>query len=90
MATEEGDARTQARQRLQKRRDFTGHVVAYVLINAMLVGIWAVTGFGYFWPVWVLLGWGVGVALNAWDVFFRRPITDADVERELHRVEHDD
>ena len=55
-----------------------------------LIGIWAVTGAGYFWPVWVLLGWGVGVVLNAWDVYFRRPITEADVDRELQRRRGDE
>jgi hypothetical protein len=79
------DVRVQARKRLEKRRDFGAHLVAYVVINAMLVGIWAATGGGYFWPIWVILGWGVGVVLNAWDVFFRREITEADVDREIER-----
>ena len=83
---EHDDLRTQARKQVQKRRDFGAHVVTYVVVNAMLVGVWAVTGAGYFWPVWVLLGWGVGVILNAWDVFLRRPITEADVDREIERL----
>ena len=86
MASVEDDIRQQARARLQKRSDLGAHVVAYVLINAMLVGIWAITGAGYFWPAWVILGWGVGLALNVWDVFFRHPITDADIEREVNRM----
>ncbi len=85
MAAEEDDVRTQARKRLEKRRDFTAHAVTYVLVNAMLIGIWAISGGGYFWPAWVLLGWGVGLALNVWDVFFRRPITEADIQREIER-----
>jgi len=89
MNTNANDPRSIARQRVQKRRDFSAHLVAYVVVNAMLIGIWAVTGAGYFWPVWVLLGWGVGVVLNAWDVFLRRPVTEADVDRELHRLERD-
>ena len=82
----DNDLREQARQRLQKRSDLGAHVVAYVLINAMIVGIWAITGAGYFWPAWVLLGWGVGLALNVWDVFFRHPITESDIEREVNRM----
>jgi fatty acid desaturase len=83
--TAESDARAAARKRLQKRRDFGAHLVAYVVINAMLIGIWAVTGAGYFWPAWVLFGWGVGLVLNAWDVYFRRPVTEADIDREIER-----
>jgi len=83
--TTEDDVRKQARKRLEKKRDFIAHVVTYVLVNAMLIGIWAISGAGYFWPAWVILGWGVGLALNAWDVFFRRPITEADIQREVDR-----
>jgi hypothetical protein len=85
MSSNQDDLRDEARKRLQKRRDFSAHLVAYVVINAVLIGIWAISGAGYFWPAWVLLGWGVGVVLNAWDVFFRRPVTEADVDRELDR-----
>jgi hypothetical protein len=88
MATDDDDLRKQARERLQKRRDLGAHVVAYVVINATLIGIWAFTGAGYFWPGWVLLGWGVGLVFNVWDVYFRRPITEADVTREARRLEH--
>jgi hypothetical protein len=79
------EARKQARKRLEKRRDFSAHVVAYIAINGMLIGIWALGGRGNFWPGWVLLGWGVGLVLNAWDVFFRRPITEADIDHEVGR-----
>lgn len=79
------DERAEARKRVQAKRDFASHLVAYVVFNGFLVGIWAVTGAGYFWPVWVLGGWGVGVIMHAWDVFWRRPVGEADVDRELAR-----
>jgi len=79
------ELREQARQRVQKRRDLGAHVVAYVVINLMLIGIWAISGGGYFWPAWVMLGWGVGLVLNVWDVYFRRAVTEADIDREIQR-----
>jgi fatty acid desaturase len=86
MSVDEDTLRKQARERVQKRRDLGAHAVAYVVFNAALVGIWAVTGAGYFWPAWVMLAWAVGLVLNVWDVFFRRPVTDADVDREIGRM----
>lgn len=74
-----------ARRRLTARRDFASHVLAYVLVNGFLVGMWVLTGVGYFWPGWVIGGWGVGLILHAWDVFVRRPVTDADVDAEVRR-----
>ena len=72
----------QAHARVEKKRKFTGDVVAYVVINAFLVGVWAVTGFGYFWPGWVLAAWGVFLVLDAWNLYYRKPITEEDIERE--------
>jgi hypothetical protein len=86
--TEQDHERQEARRRLQERRDFVSHLVAYLVINGFLIAVWAFTGAGYFWPAWVLAAWGVGVVLHAWETFGRRPITDADVESELRRRRH--
>lgn len=77
--------RERARKRLERRLKFRGDLVAYILINAFLVVIWAVSGRGYFWPGWVMGGWGVLLLLDAWTLYFRHPITEADIDRELRR-----
>jgi hypothetical protein len=84
---DETDLRKQARVRLEKRRDFKTHVFIYLAVNAGLVAIWAITGAdGLFWPIFPILGWGIGLAANAWDVYGRKPITEADVDREAERL----
>jgi fatty acid desaturase len=30
----------------------------FVATSILLVAIWALTGAGYFWPIWPLVGWG--------------------------------
>ena len=72
-----------AQARIVRKRKLRADVVAYAVINVFLIGVWAVTGFGYFWPGWVLAGWGVLLLLDAWNVLYRRPITDEDLDREL-------
>jgi hypothetical protein len=86
MTYTEEDLREEATKRVTKRRDLAAHVVVYVVVNAVLVGMWVLTGAGYFWPAWVMLGWGVGLILNVWDVFFRRPVTQSDIEKEIERL----
>jgi len=44
-----------ARPRRRRRPDLG----PYVGVSVMLVAIWALTGMGYFWPVWPILGWGI-------------------------------
>ncbi len=79
--------RTRARKRLEDRRGLWTHAVLYVIVNALLVGIWAIGGGGYFWPGWVLAIWGVALIMHSWDFFWRwiRPITEADVDAEVAR-----
>jgi len=40
------------------------HVSFSLLVGLVVTIIWAATGFGYFWPVWVWLGFGLTVALD--------------------------
>lgn len=74
-------------KRLKDRRDFQGHLATYVVVNLFLWSLWLFTsGWGsYPWPMWVSLGWGIGVALNWWGVV-RRPITESDISREVDRL----
>ena len=44
------------------RRRLDPHVKTYLAVIALLWLIWLVTGAGYPWPVWPMLGWGIGVA----------------------------
>ena len=64
--------RAERSERLQRaaRTAFVIHARTYVVINAFLIAIWALTG-GPFWPIWVILGWGVAVVLQAMATFAR-------------------
>ena len=44
--------------------EFRQHLSVYLAVNALLVAIWALTGAGYFWPVWPFMGWGIAVVLH--------------------------
>lgn len=44
--------------RAARRRPELG---AFLATSVLLLGIWALTGMGYFWPVWPILGWGLFV-----------------------------
>jgi hypothetical protein len=84
--TREQAARDRAVTQLKKRRDFRGHLLVYVLVNAFVVVIWAVTdGHGFFWPIFLIAPWGIGVVMNAWDVYWRPRITEQDIQREIER-----
>jgi hypothetical protein len=84
MATED-ERREAAIHRVKAKRAFGQNCVVYVVVNAFLVGIWAVGERGYFWPIWVMLGWGVALVLHAYNVYGSRGITEEDVQKEMKR-----
>jgi hypothetical protein len=43
------------------------HLLAYGLVNALLLATWASIG-GFCWPSAVIAVWGVIVAVHAWNV----------------------
>jgi class 3 adenylate cyclase len=44
---------------------FRVHAAAYSLTNGFLVGTWALTGHGFFWPFFPIAGWGIGLGMHA-------------------------
>ena len=82
---DEEERREAAVKRLKAKREFWGHVVAYVLVNGLLVVIWAVTSdSGHFWPMWSMLGWGIGLGFHAWDTF-QKPISEEAIRKEMEK-----
>lgn len=56
------DRGARAEQARRRRRDWhRGLLRRFAVPNAVCIGIWALTGAGYFWPAWVLFGTGVAL-----------------------------
>jgi len=79
----------QARKRVEEKKDFYIHFAVYILVNIMLVIIWAVTGAGFPWFVFPLGGWGIGVLFHFLGVFvFSRQGAweRREIEKEVERL----
>jgi signal transduction histidine kinase len=50
---------------VERRRHFSMRAFAYAFAELVLIIIWALTGHGYFWPVWPLLAFGLIAGANA-------------------------
>jgi 2TM domain-containing protein len=50
--------------------------------------IWAIAdGGAQFWPIFPIAGWGIGLALHAWSVYGRNPVTTEDqISAEAERL----
>ena len=77
--------REAAIKRLEAKRGFAVHAAIYVIVNLLLIVVWAVSERGYFWPIWPILGWGVGLAIHGWIAYFQKSIGEDDIRREMER-----
>ena len=84
---EHEERRNAAIKRVKAKREFRTHLAVYIIVNAVLVVIWFLSSADYFWPIWSILGWGIGLAFHAWNTFFERPISEDDIRREMQRDE---
>jgi len=88
MDTSETELRDRAVRRLKKVRDFHTHLLVYVLVNSFLVVIWAASSpHGFFWPVFPIGGWGIGLVMNAWDVYVAGDFGEDKIQREMQRLQ---
>jgi len=59
----------EARNRIKQLKDFYGHASSYVLVHIFLLGINLFTSPEFLWIFFSLGGWGIGLAIHAWEVF---------------------
>lgn len=84
--------RGEAEKSLKRKRDFRNFAFIYIVVNLILIGVWAFSGGGYFWPIWTIFGMGIALVFSAWDAYGsgKRSPTDADIEKEMRRIKGND
>ncbi|OLP15999.1 hypothetical protein BST81_23355 [Leptolyngbya sp. 'hensonii'] len=58
--------------RTERQRKFQSHLASYVLVNTFLILLNLVTTPRYFWAIYPLLGWGLGLGFHASSVYLGR------------------
>ena len=91
MATQmsEEEIYQKARKRVEEKKSFFSHLAVYVVVNIVLILIWAFTSRGYPWFVWPLGGWGIGLVFHCLGVFVFNKETGwerNEVEKEVARL----
>ena len=82
------ELRRLAIRRADMKLAFRSHLMAYVIVNGGLVAIYVMTSFGhYFWPIWPMIGWGIGLGSHAMSVYMNgEGIRDRLIEEELEKL----
>ena len=57
-----------ARRRVAMKKAFQIHLMVYISVNLFLVAVFFITSRNnwqnYFWPMWPMMGWGLGLAIH--------------------------
>jgi hypothetical protein len=97
MTVTEDRRREIAVKRLKEKSDFRVHLLIYLTVNAMLIAFWAVTGgvaltaagahmSSFFWPIFPLLGWGVGLVAHGYTAYVGDTYTEEQIQREMRKL----
>ncbi len=76
----------------QKRAGFKTHLLSYIIVNAFFWALWYFRGEDhgnneYFpWPVWPMLGWGIGLAFHYADAYIFPKVNS--VEKEYQKLKN--
>jgi len=92
---EKSEAYQTAEKRVAAKLAFGLHLAVYLVVNGFLAAINLTTSPGYWWFLWPLAGWGIGLAIHGVSAFlageaarFRRRLVEEELQRELaHRGE---
>lgn len=58
----EDQLRDAAVKRIKAKRDFWRLLGVFAIVGGILTAIWAMSGGGYYWPMWALFGMGIALA----------------------------
>lgn len=61
--------RTAAVKRIKAKRDFWRTLGIFLIVWVILTAVWALSGGGYFWPIWAMFGMGIALLFMAWGAF---------------------
>ncbi|MDH4116694.1 MAG: 2TM domain-containing protein [Acidimicrobiia bacterium] len=80
------ESRKHAIRRIRARRHFAMYLVLYLAFATYFIALWARSDAHDFWPIWPLLGGGIGLAAQASHVFdLQLPIAEERIQREINR-----
>jgi hypothetical protein len=85
MPTDE-ELRQIARKTAEGKVGFYIHLAIYVAVNLLLIAIWYINGAGFPWFLFILFGWGIGLAANYVGAFHSHALVEGLAEEEYRKL----
>ncbi len=90
--TDPSDVRKSAENRLKQQAGFKRMFGGFVIIWIVCTAIWAISGAGFFWPVWVFFGTGIAALYSGWAAYGPRGTgpSEQQIDAEVKKFGGDD
>lgn len=80
-----------AKLQVEKKKKFYNHLTTYLIVNIFLLLINLRTGPIFLWCIFPAVGWGIGLAFEAVEVFgtpfYGESWEDREIQKELEKIE---
>ena len=88
MSDQNEQLRAAAVKRINAKRNFWRLVGVFAIVSLLLTVIWALSGGGYFWPMWAIFGMGVAAAFTGWGAYGppAAPPSDEQINDEMRKM----
>ncbi|GAB97104.1 hypothetical protein BJY21_003182 [Kineosphaera limosa] len=73
-------------RRIAARRAFVVHASVYATVMIFLIVVWVASGAGYFWPIWPMMGWGLGLALHGMSLTWNSKPSEKEIAQEADKI----
>lgn len=81
------ELREAAVKRIRAKRGFWRLAGIFAIVWAILIGVWALSGGGYFWPVWAMFGMSIALLFVGWGAYGPQDqVTPEQVDAEVRRM----
>lgn len=76
-----------AEKRLKDQAGFWRLLGIFAIVWLILTAVWALSGAGYFWPIWAIFGMSIALAFVAWGAFGPRQKVPSEerIQEEMRR-----
>ena len=84
------DIRRLAISRLSRKRAYRHQVINYLWVNGLLIVVWALSGLGFFWPIYPLIGCGGALLIQGCNITHphRHSFSEEEINREMEQSQN--